>query len=101
MENEHRPHRIIGRPSPTTADHVLSDLRGRIAGCIDGGDTCGVAATDTFLEFIVLLQVGLESTVVDCCGLADEVPVLTILRPGVPSIAFIFAAQLPTDPSCS
>lgn len=50
-----------GRPSPTTAAHVLADLSGRIAGVIDGGPT----------------GIGVESTVLDCSG---EVP--TILRPG-------------------
>ncbi len=50
-----------GKPSPTTAQHVLDDLDGRIAGVVDGGET----------------GVGVESTVVDCTG---EVPV--ILRPG-------------------
>lgn len=50
-----------GRPSPTTAQHVYDDLKGRIAGVIDGGAT----------------GVGVESTVVDCTG---KIPV--ILRPG-------------------
>ncbi|KAI9727291.1 MAG: hypothetical protein M1828_006910 [Chrysothrix sp. TS-e1954] len=50
-----------GKPSPTTAQHVLHDLQGRITTIIDGGPC----------------QVGLESTVVD--GLCDP-PV--ILRPG-------------------
>lgn len=50
-----------GKPSPTTAKHVLDDLDGKIAGIIDGGAT----------------GVGVESTVIDCSG---EVP--TILRPG-------------------
>ncbi|MGG3449003.1 L-threonylcarbamoyladenylate synthase [Domibacillus aminovorans] len=50
-----------GKPSPTTAAHVLDDLSGRIAGVLDGGDT----------------GVGLESTVVDCTG-----PHPIILRPG-------------------
>jgi L-threonylcarbamoyladenylate synthase len=27
---------VSGRPSPTTAEHVLGDLDGRIAGCVDG-----------------------------------------------------------------
>jgi L-threonylcarbamoyladenylate synthase len=49
------------RPSPTTAEHVLDDLAGRIDTIVDGGP-CAV---------------GVESTVVD--GLAD--PPL-ILRPG-------------------
>lgn len=50
-----------GKPSPTTAGHVLDDLAGKIAGVVDGGAT----------------GVGVESTVVDC---TEEVPV--ILRPG-------------------
>jgi L-threonylcarbamoyladenylate synthase len=55
---------ISGRPSPTTAKHVLDDLGARVAGVIDGGGA----------------GVGLESTVVDCTG-ADQDAVL-ILRPG-------------------
>ncbi|KDE28424.1 hypothetical protein BA81_06539 [Bacillus safensis FO-36b] len=50
-----------GKPSPTQADHVASDLEGRIAGIVDGGST----------------GIGVESTVVSCAG---ETPV--ILRPG-------------------
>lgn len=50
-----------GRTSPTTADHVLEDLDGRIAAVIDGG-RCGV---------------GVESTVID---IMQEPPL--ILRPG-------------------
>ncbi|WP_433745408.1 L-threonylcarbamoyladenylate synthase [Falsibacillus pallidus] len=50
-----------GRPSPTTAKHVLDDLDGKIAGIVDGGAT----------------GVGVESTVIDCTA---ETPV--ILRPG-------------------
>lgn len=53
------------KPSPTTADHVLEDLDGRIELILDGG-AC---------------QVGVESTVVD--GLCDP-PV--VLRPGGVSI---------------
>ncbi|WP_409252256.1 L-threonylcarbamoyladenylate synthase [Bacillus sp. SCS-153A] len=52
---------VSGRPSPTTAQHVIQDLEGRISGVIDGGET----------------GVGVESTVVDC---TSEIPV--ILRPG-------------------
>ncbi|WP_164670289.1 L-threonylcarbamoyladenylate synthase [Virgibacillus doumboii] len=52
---------ISGKPSPTTADHVWSDLNGKIAGLIDGGPT----------------GVGVESTVIDC---TQQIPV--ILRPG-------------------
>jgi L-threonylcarbamoyladenylate synthase len=50
-----------GKPSPTTAQHVLDDLQGKIYGVVDGGPT----------------GVGVESTVVDC---TEEIPV--ILRPG-------------------
>ncbi|HLU22872.1 MAG TPA: L-threonylcarbamoyladenylate synthase [Bacillaceae bacterium] len=50
-----------GKPSPTTANHVMEDLDGRIAGVVDGGQT----------------GVGVESTVIDCRG---EHPI--ILRPG-------------------
>lgn len=52
---------LSGRPSPTTADHVYHDLKGRIAAVIDGGPC----------------SVGIESTVVD---LSREHPL--ILRPG-------------------
>ncbi len=50
-----------GRPSPTTAAHVLADMDGRIPMILDGGP-CAV---------------GLESTVIDMTG---DVP--RILRPG-------------------
>ncbi len=50
-----------GRPSPTRAEHVMFDLRGKIPLILDGGP----------------VEIGVESTVVDLCG---EVPVL--LRPG-------------------
>ncbi len=52
---------ISGRPSPTSAAHVIEDLDGRIDMIIDGGD----------------VEIGLESTIVD---LTSEVP--TVLRPG-------------------
>jgi len=50
-----------GHVSPTTADHVLDDLAGRIDAVVDGGST----------------EVGVESTIVACLG---GPPVL--LRPG-------------------
>lgn len=50
-----------GRPSPTTAEHVLEDLAGKVAGVVDGGSA----------------GVGVESTVLDFSG---DVPM--ILRPG-------------------
>ncbi|WP_332628624.1 L-threonylcarbamoyladenylate synthase [Halalkalibacter flavus] len=52
---------LSGKPSPTTAGHVFHDLKGRIKGIVDGGQT----------------GVGLESTVLDC---SKDVPVL--YRPG-------------------
>ena len=52
---------ISGRPSPTTADAVYDDMKGRIDAILDAG-TC---------------DIGVESTVVECGD--DEV---TILRPG-------------------
>lgn len=51
-----------GRPSPTSAEHVMHDLGDKIAGIVEGG--CS--------------SVGMESTVV----LLGENPKVTILRPG-------------------
>ncbi len=53
---------ISGRPSPTTADHVIEDLSGKIPLIIDGGAAIS----------------GLESTVLDLSS-----PIPAILRPGV------------------
>ncbi|EPD09179.1 putative tRNA threonylcarbamoyladenosine biosynthesis protein YwlC [Lacticaseibacillus paracasei subsp. paracasei Lpp70] len=50
-----------GKPSPTTADHVLHDLDGKIAGVLDDGPT----------------QVGVESAIIDL-----TVTPPAILRPG-------------------
>ncbi|MGX7352741.1 Sua5/YciO/YrdC/YwlC family protein [Enterococcus canis] len=50
-----------GKPSPTTAEHVYHDLKGKIAGVLDDGST----------------EIGVESTVLD---LSQAVPM--ILRPG-------------------
>ena len=52
---------ISGRPSPTTKDHVIHDMMGRVDGII-----CGLPCS-----------VGVESSVIDATG---EIPV--ILRPG-------------------
>ena len=52
---------ISGSPSPTTANHVFSDMQGKIPAIVDGGEC----------------KVGLESTVV---SVKDDV--VTILRPG-------------------
>lgn len=54
---------LSGTPSPTTADHVLHDFTGKIAGVLDGGAT----------------QIGVESTVID---LSDPTASPVILRPG-------------------
>ncbi|NLZ38062.1 MAG: threonylcarbamoyl-AMP synthase [Firmicutes bacterium] len=40
---------LSGRPSPTTADHVLTDLDGRIAAVLDGGP-CSVGVESTVLD---------------------------------------------------
>lgn len=50
-----------GKPSPTTPQHVLHDLQGKIAGVIDDGPC----------------KIGVESTVIDL-----SVAIPTILRPG-------------------
>lgn len=52
---------ISGRPSPTKASHVISDMMGRVDVIIDAGDC----------------SVGVESTVVSLC---EDIP--TVLRPG-------------------
>jgi L-threonylcarbamoyladenylate synthase len=52
---------LSGRPSATTAGHVIDDLYGKVDAIIDGGNT----------------DVGIESTVID---MSKDVPVL--LRPG-------------------
>ncbi len=52
---------ISGKPSPTRAEHVYSDLNGKIPLILDGGPT----------------KIGLESTVLDCTGLP-----FVLLRPG-------------------
>jgi L-threonylcarbamoyladenylate synthase len=57
---------LFGRPSPTTADHVLADLDGRIDVVLDGGPT----------------TIGVESTVLD-------VGAMTIYRPGAVTAAMI------------
>lgn len=50
-----------GRPSPTVAEHVYEDMKGRIEMILDGG----------------AVGIGIESTIVDLTG---DIP--TILRPG-------------------
>ncbi len=69
-----------GRPSTTTAAHVLEDMGGRIEGIMDGGPT----------------GVGLESTVVECTAAG-----VNILRPGGVTAEQLreVAAQVTHDPS--
>lgn len=69
-----------GHVSPTTADHVMSDLRDRIDAVIEGGQT----------------PLGLESTIVDCTG---EKPLL--LRPGTiarEALEAVLGGTLPDAP---
>lgn len=54
---------LSGRPSPTTAEHVLHDFQTSIAGVLDGGAT----------------EIGVESTVIDLSN-PNQPPM--ILRPG-------------------
>jgi L-threonylcarbamoyladenylate synthase len=74
----------FGHTSPTTADHVLADLDGRIAAIIDGGPT----------------PIGIESTVLDC---TTNPP--TLLRPGGISLealeAVIGPVQVRTRPTAA
>ncbi|MGQ9459626.1 MAG: L-threonylcarbamoyladenylate synthase [Candidatus Bathyarchaeaceae archaeon] len=52
---------LAGKPSPTTAEHVINDLAGRIDAILDAGPT----------------KIGVESTVIDMTA-----PIPQILRPG-------------------
>ncbi len=69
-----------GRPSPTTAHHVIEDLDGRIDMIIDGGD----------------VGIGVESTIVDLTG---DIPCL--LRPGYITVEDLEAAvgKIDLDPA--
>lgn len=66
-----------GRPSPTTAQHVMEDLGGRIAGVLDGGPA----------------GIGLESTVVR----VDNEGRIHVLRPGGVTAAELRAAAPQAD----
>lgn len=57
---------LSGSPSPTQAEHVISDLAGKVDGIVCG-ESC---------------KIGIESTVVDLSG---EIP--TVLRPGYITVA--------------
>jgi L-threonylcarbamoyladenylate synthase len=60
---------LSGKPSPTSADHVLQDLDGKIEAVLDGGQCV----------------YGLESTVLD---ISEDIP--RILRPGFITAEMIF-----------
>jgi len=67
---------LSGRPSPTTAAHVLEDLGGKVDMILDGGPC----------------EVGLESTVIDCSSITP-----TILRPGAITCEMIEKLIGPVD----
>jgi len=62
---------VSGSPSPTRAEHVEKDLKGRIPCIVDGGPC----------------EVGLESTVIDVTGV-----LLVILRPGAVTMGMLMDA---------
>ena len=57
---------LSGKPSPTSAEHVTTDLDGRVDMIIDGGEC----------------DIGLESTIVKIDVAEDGEAYLTLLRPG-------------------
>ena len=72
---------ISGRPSPTTADHVIQDMDGKIDAIIRGGEC----------------KHGIESTVVD---MTEGTP--CVLRPGVITpemIAMVLGKEVAVDPA--
>ncbi len=68
-----------GRPSPTLAEHVYADMKGKIPVILDGGQT----------------GVGIESSIID---LTEDIPM--ILRPGCITLDMIqnVIGQVRTDP---
>ena len=71
---------LSGKPSPTTAAHVVDDMNGRIDMILDGGEC----------------EIGVESTIVKIDG--ED---LTLLRPGAvtPEMLAPFCAHIHFDPS--
>jgi L-threonylcarbamoyladenylate synthase len=72
---------LSGKPSPTTAEHVVRDLSGRVEAILSGNQC----------------RIGIESTVLDISG---ETPV--VLRPGfitAEQISAILEKPVETDPS--
>ena len=73
---------LSGKPSPTTAEHVLEDFRGKLAAVLDGGPC----------------TIGIESTVLSLVG---EKPIL--LRPGAVTrrqIEDCLGVSLPENSHC-
>ncbi|MGI6604891.1 MAG: threonylcarbamoyl-AMP synthase [Firmicutes bacterium] len=88
---------LSGRPSPTTAEHVIADLAGRVAMIIDAGQT-GVGVESTVVDITVSppqilrpggttleeLQTVVPEITVDPTTLADRPPALDRVRaPGM------------------
>lgn len=71
---------ISGKPSPTTAEHVMQDMNGRIDMVVDGG----------------AVNIGVESTIVD---VSEKVP--TVLRPGAVTMEMLEEVldQVEMDPA--
>ena len=71
---------LSGRPSPTTAQHVIEDMSGRIEMILDGGP----------------VGIGVESTIVDVTG-----PVPMLLRPGAVTMEMLrdVAGEVSVDPA--
>ncbi len=72
---------LSGTPSPTTASHVLDDMRGRVDMIIDGGSS----------------DFGLESTIVKI----EDDETLTLLRPGKITIEDLKALSVDVKLSCA
>ena len=71
---------LSGRPSPTTAQHVIEDMSGRIEMILDGGP----------------VGIGVESTIVDVTG-----PVPMLLRPGAVTMEMLrdTVGEVAVDPA--
>ncbi len=73
---------LSGRPSPTTAAHVISDMMGRVDAIIDGGD-CDYGVESTIIKLdadhITLLRPGAVTLEMlrELCGRVDVDPTIT------------------------